>query len=182
MDAFRRDAFTLPPRGFTPLWPNLLWAAAVLFLFDVAIRRVAPDLDRIRQSLRAAYWKLRGETVLEPVEYMEKLKGRKAEVVEQMDRSRLAATRFEPPTLPSGTVVDEPLLGGDESPIRTRPARPSPSAEPGAPPSPPGDSYTNRLLKAKQKVWEERDKNDPEEGHARSIQRHTHPAARPSSG
>ncbi len=118
MDAFRRDAYTLPPRGFSPLWPNLLWLAAVLFLGDVAVRRVAPDVDRLRQSIRAAYWRLRGETVLEPVEYIEKLKGRKAEVAEQIDRSRLSATRFEAPTLPEGTVVDEPLLGGAESPTR----------------------------------------------------------------
>jgi hypothetical protein len=159
MDAFRRDAYTLPPRGFSPLWPNLLWLAAVLFLGDVAVRRVAPDVDRLRQSLRAAYWRLRGETVLEPVEYIEKLKGRKAEVGEQIDRSRLAATRFEAPTLPAGTVVDEPLLGGAESPARTRPSRPDPTVQPGAAQQPPpGDSYTNRLLKAKQKVWEERER------------------------
>lgn len=158
-DAFRRDAYTLPPRGFTPLWPNFLWLAALLFLGDVAIRRVAPDVDRVRQAFRTAYWRLRGETVLEPVEYIEKLKGRKAEVADQIDRSRLAATRFEPPTLPEGTVVDEPLLGGAEAP-RARPTRPE-SPQPGAsqPPPSPGDNYTNRLLKAKQKVWEEREKD-----------------------
>ncbi len=159
MDAFRRDAYTLPPRGFSPLWPNLLWLAAVLFLGDVAVRRVAPDVDRIRQSVRAAYWRLRGETVLEPVEYMEKLKGRKAEVNEQIDRSKLAATRFEPPTLPAGTVVDEPLLGGVRVAGHARPG-PTPRPSPAPPPQPtPGDSYTNRLLKAKQKVWEEREKD-----------------------
>ncbi len=158
VDAFRRDSYTLPPRGFTPLWPSLLWLASVLFLGDVAVRRVAPDVDRLRQSLRAAYWRLRGETVLEPVEYIEKLKGRKAEVAEQIDRSKLAATRFEPPTLPTGTVVDEPLLGGAETP-RTRPARPEPTSQPGAAQPPPGDNYTNRLLKAKQKVWEEWEKD-----------------------
>jgi hypothetical protein len=121
---------------------------------------VAPDVDRMRKSIVAGWKRFRGDVVPEPVEYIEKLKGRKAEVAEQIDRSRLAATRFEAPTLPEGTVVDEPLLGGVESPTRTRPTRPDPTVQPGATqPPPPGDSYTNRLLKAKQKVWEEREKD-----------------------
>jgi uncharacterized membrane protein len=159
LDPFRRDAYTTQPRGFSPLWPNLLWLAAILFLGDVAIRRVAPDLDRIKQSVRGLIGRFRGDVVLEPTEYMEKLKGRKAEVNEQLDRNKLASTRFEAPTLPPGTIVDEPLLGGPAPETRARPERPAtPRPGPAQPPPTQADSYTNRLLKAKQKVSDELNK------------------------
>ncbi len=163
IDSFRRDAYTTPPRGFSPLWPTLLWLSSILFLGDVAVRRVAPDVDRMRKSIVAGWKRLRGEEVAPPVEYMERLKGRKAEVVEGYDRSKYAATRFEPPPLPEGTVVDEPLLGGPEVVRRTGPARPGPATPtpPKEAPQSPGDSYTNRLLKAKNKVWEDRGKDGP---------------------
>ncbi len=160
-DSFRRDAYTLPPRGFSPLWPNMLWLASVLFLGDVAIRRVAPDVDRMKKSIAARWKRLRGEEVVEQTEYMEKLKGRKAEVVEQNDRTKFAA-RFDAPNLPEPNAVDEPLLGQSAMQTGPRPARTDPTVQSkpkDAPP--PGDSYTSRLLKAKQKVWEERDKDKP---------------------
>ncbi|WP_435016768.1 glutamine amidotransferase [Tundrisphaera sp. TA3] len=159
---FRRDKFTQTPRALTPLWPTLLWLAGVLFLGDVAVRRVSPDFARMRRQLLAQWEKLKGREVAPPVEYMEKLKGRKAEVADQIDRSR-AATRFEAPPPSSGppVVVDEPLLGGQAG--TSRPAdRPRPQSQaPGmapAGPQPEPESYANRLLKAKQKVWEEREK------------------------
>jgi hypothetical protein len=112
---FRRDQFTRTPQGFSPLWPLFLFFAAVTFLGDVAIRRVSPDFERMRKLALDQWQKLQGREVAPPVEYMEKLKGRKAEVSDQIERSR-AATRFEAPTPTEGTtpiVVDEPLLGGE---------------------------------------------------------------------
>jgi uncharacterized membrane protein len=159
-DVFRRDKYLQPPRSFTDLWPTLLWLAACLFLGDVAVRRVAPDVDRIKKLVADGWEKLRGREVAPATDYMEKLKSRKAEVDDQLDRSR-AATRFEAPPLPAGTVpVDEPLLTGASDPNRPRPA-PRPQPQPGLAPdqkSPAQESYTNRLLRAKQKVWEEREK------------------------
>ena len=32
------------------MWPTLLWLAACLFLGDVAVRRIALDVDRIKQA------------------------------------------------------------------------------------------------------------------------------------
>ena len=159
-DAFRRDPSLEPPKSYQDLWPTLLWLAAVLFLGDVAVRRVAPDVDRIRRAVRDRWQKLRGQEVAPPTEYMEKLKGRKAEVGEQLQRTR-AATTFEPPPLPTPSApLDEPLLGGPApgAPDTTA-ARPS---APGLAPeqrAPAPESYTDRLLKAKQKVWEEREKD-----------------------
>ncbi|MBV8311188.1 MAG: hypothetical protein JO344_12465, partial [Planctomycetaceae bacterium] len=147
------------PRAYTPLWPTLLWLATVLFLGDVAVRRVAPDVDRMRKAVADQWKKLRGQEVAPPVEYMEKLKSRKAEVGEQLDRSR-AATRFEA-SPPAATVLpDEPLPQGRAVVDAARAARVKPEGSSLAPEQQPPEheSYTNRLLKAKQKVWEEREK------------------------
>jgi len=165
---FRRDQYTQTPRGLAPLWPLLLFFSATMFLGDVAIRRVSPDFERMRKLARDQWEKLKGREVAPPVEYMEKLKGRKAEVNEQLDRSR-AATRFEAPP-PSDApaapgIVDELMLGGTPGP---RPAERRPQAQaPGmapAGPQPEAESYTNRLLKAKNKVWEDREKDGKDKG------------------
>ena len=142
---------------------NKPWQDKVRFLADVAVRRIAPDVARIRR-LAAEHWKkLRGQEVVPVAEYMEKLKSRKAEVGEQIDRSR-AASRYEAPPPASSDVIrviDEPLLNPDLA----NPERPKPAANPapttGLAPTPMAaapESYTNRLLKAKQKVWEDREK------------------------
>jgi uncharacterized membrane protein len=159
IDHFRRDANLINPRAYTTLWPDLLWLAALLFLGDVAVRRVAPDFERIRKSLADQWKKIRGQDVVPATEYMEKLKSRKAEVDDQIDRSR-AATRFEAPPVPV-TPTDEPLLDitGSTAERAPRPPAGQPSLAPDAPKAPEPESYTNRLLKAKQKVWEEREKD-----------------------
>jgi hypothetical protein len=133
--------------------------AAVLFLFDVAVRRVAPDFERMGKYLRARLEKLRGHEVAPPADYMEKLRSRKAEVDDEIERGR-AATRFEPPPVFTGTL-GEPLLEPD-APLEPK-AAPSAESRAGLAPSGPApevESYTSRLLRAKQKVWEERGKQD----------------------
>ncbi len=170
-DVFRRDPNLTPPSSMSDLWPPLLWLAACLFLADVAVRRVSPDFDRMRKNALDLWTKIRGQDVAPRVEYMEKLKGRKAEVTEQIERGR-SATRFEAPPVESPVIpellspVDEPLLGGPATegpkPPTSRPAnRPgmAPDTKDAAP-----ESYTNRLLKAKQKVWEDREKDKDRPG------------------
>ncbi len=161
-DVFRRDPSVPPPSSFKDLWPLLLLIAALTFLADVGVRRLAPDVDRIRRSVADGWKKLRGREVAPPAEYMEKLRSRKAEVGEQIDRGR-SATRFEPPPMPAAPTgpIGEPLLEGPTAggPAPPRPAAPTPGLAPQPPPQAPGESYTNRLLRAKQRVWEERDKD-----------------------
>ena len=164
VDVFRRDPSMAPPRSFRDLWPNFLWLAAVLFLGDVAVRRVAPDIDRIKKLVADNWQRLRGHEVEPDVEYMEKLRSRKAEVDEQLDRSR-AAVRFEAPVIPTDRPVgpiDEPLLtgAGDRPTTPQAPRTPKPGLTPDGKKAE-VESYTNRLLKAKQKVWEDRNKENP---------------------
>ncbi|MDE2506341.1 MAG: VWA domain-containing protein [Planctomycetota bacterium] len=166
VDHFRRDPNLKNPRGFRDLWPDFLWLAAVLFLGDVAVRRIAPDVGRMRRTLADNWKKLRGQEVAPRPEYMEKLRGRKAEVDQQLERSR-AATRYEaqPPAFLAANPdapLGEPLLDTNaaaaDRPRRNEPAKPAAGLAPTSK-APAPESYTNRLLKAKQKVWEDREKN-----------------------
>ena len=86
-------------------------------------------------------------------QYIQRLKSRKAEVSGQLDQLR-TATRFEPPSEAKGaadvtTVLDEAIA-----------KKPAPAAPPALTPEakPEQESYTERLLKAKKKVWEDREK------------------------
>jgi hypothetical protein len=168
IDHFRRDPNLINPRSFRPLWPALLWLAACLFLVDVAVRRIAIDVDRIRELAINEWKKLRGEEVAPASDYMEKLKSRKAEVDEQLDRTRGTTDEAVRPSVPSALFpasppsgpIGEPLLEGGAP---REPAAPAERRAPGmadAPKEPAKESYTNRLLKAKQRVWEEREKEN----------------------
>jgi hypothetical protein len=165
-DHFRRDPGLINPRAFAALWPTLLWLAACLFLGDVAVRRIALDVDWIKQTVANEWRKLRGQEIVTSSEYMDKLRSRKAEVDEQLERTR-GGPRSEtsPPPFPAAAPtgpIGEPILEGPEAQQHAAAARqaekisrpslaaPSPATE--------KQSYTDRLLRAKQRVWEEREK------------------------
>ena len=124
-DVFRRDPNVQPPRSYRPIWHWLLWSAALVFVGDVGVRRIAPDFDRIKRNLADSWQKIRGKEIAPREEYMEKLRSRKAEVGQQIDRSR-SATRFEAPTVPSpdsgpSPTSDPSVLGADRPAERPRP-------------------------------------------------------------
>ena len=159
-DAFRNDPDVNPfrhdlnpPPAMQDLWSTLVFLAVILFLFDVAVRRIALDLSRVRPAMLAAWGYVRGRQA-EPAQsdYMSKLRGRKAEVTRQLDRAH-RARRFEPSAdaALASDVVSEHAAGG-AAPPKTKPA---PQVAP-QPPSEPEETYTSRLLKAKQKVWKDK--------------------------
>ncbi len=84
---------------------------------------------------------------------MQRLQSRKAEVSDHIDQLR-AATRFEPsPEKPVDADVLEDAAKPSGEAKKEKPAAPSlgqPKAE--------VESYTERLLKAKKKVWDDREK------------------------
>jgi anthranilate/para-aminobenzoate synthase component I len=89
----------------------------------------------------------------EKAEYMDRLRSKKAEVSGELEQKR-AAARFEPtPDAPVDTSVIEAEMA-------------APSTQPKPPEAPKKglgaeqeeESYTSRLLKAKKKVWEDKDK------------------------
>jgi len=172
VDHFRRDPTLLNPRSFAALWPALLWLAACLFLGDVAVRRIALDVDWIKQSVANEWKKLRGQEAAPASDYMDKLRSRKAEVDEQLDRPRTAprpeTSALVLPDAPPAGPLGEPILEGAEAIERARAARdPEKASRPSlaaAAPQTEKQSYTDRLKRAKQRVWEERDKEN--EGNA----------------
>jgi uncharacterized membrane protein/Mg-chelatase subunit ChlD len=168
-DHFRRDPSLIIPSSFAALWPSLLWLAACLFLGDVAVRRIAIDVDRIKEAAIKEWQRLRGQDTATASDYLEKLRSRKAEVDEQLDRSRgTAAVRTEVapelfPTEPASGSLGEPILeAGEMQQPRPRAERTQAPGMAAGPKEPEKQSYTNRLLKAKQRVWEEREKEGGE--------------------
>ncbi len=163
VDHFRRDPGLINPHSLAPLWPALIWLAACMFLGDVAVRRIALDLDWIKLTIANEWRKLRGQEPAPATDYMDKLKSRKAEVGEQLDRSRTVSRReAEPlpfPTAAPGAEIGEPLLQAGTVRDYARPAEraQAPSIAASSAPAE-NQGYTNRLLKAKQRVWEEREK------------------------
>jgi len=145
---FRRDL--APAISNQSIWPWLIVVGNCLFLADVFVRRVQvnflwlmPMLVRLRDTV------LRREQAGPVPETMSRLRNRKREVREQIE-SRRTTARFEgtaesiDPSQPS--VVDTPAT-------KPRPQQEVESAEE----SPTEESYTERLLKAKKRVWEDRE-------------------------
>ena len=65
------------------------------------------------------------------------------------------------PATPASGPIGEPLLEGEDRPATaTGPAERKARGMADAPKEPAKESYTNRLLKAKQRVWEEREKDN----------------------
>jgi uncharacterized membrane protein/Mg-chelatase subunit ChlD len=138
------------------IWYYLLWLAAGVFFFDIFIRRVTvnfawlpPLAAKVRDKI------LRRESALPATEYMQRLRTKKDEVSQQLEQKR-AAVRFEPlPDQPVNVeVIDEQL----RTPLPSE-SKPKPSEIRGMAPdqAKEDDNYTSRLLKAKKKVWEDRD-------------------------
>ena len=152
VNTFRHD---LPKASASQdIWHLLLLAASCLLLGDVFIRRVHVHFGWVPPlAVRVRDFVLRREPPPIQPQYIQRLKSRKAEVSGQLDQLR-TATRFEPPSEAKGaadvtTVLDEAIA-----------KKPAPAAPPALTPEakPEQESYTERLLKAKKKVWEDREK------------------------
>ena len=148
-DTFRHDL----PKAVSSqeTWHWLLLVAVCLFLGDVFVRRVSVNLDWLPPLLvRVRDFVLRRQPGPAQPEYIERLKSRKAEVADHLEQLR-AATRFE---LPAQAPIDVKVL--DEVAPRAS-AGPSPAAPSMTPEKKEEETYTERLLKAKKKVWEDRE-------------------------
>jgi hypothetical protein len=137
------------------VWPLLLLIAGCVFFADVFVRRVALSFEWLGPVWRRSRdFVLRRQPEAEPDQRLQRLRSRKAEIGDQIDQRR-AAARFEP--TPDEEVdmaaVEEPEAKGQ--PASTRRAEPEPQAAA----EEDEDNYTSRLLKAKKKVWE--DKENP---------------------
>ncbi|NOY40272.1 MAG: VWA domain-containing protein [Planctomycetes bacterium] len=147
---FRRDL--KPAISDQSIWPWILVVGSCLFFADVFVRRVqvnflwlAPLLGRWRDFV------LRRQREAAIPETMSRLRSRKQEISQQIE-SRRATTRFE-----SAETEEAP----DPSTIATTTTKPGASPQKTVEPEeqPTEESYTERLLKAKRKVWHDRDQD-----------------------
>ncbi|GIW95583.1 MAG: hypothetical protein KatS3mg110_3624 [Pirellulaceae bacterium] len=141
-DSFR--ATLAPAVSIHDMWPWMLMVASVLFLVDVAVRRVHPDFGWVRRMANRWGWaKSRAEERTEELKQrLDRLRATKQAAEQQLD-DRRRAVRYAPD------------LGGAEEPPPEFPeverAAPPP-AQPSATPRTAQESYTERLLKAKQQA------------------------------
>jgi len=146
-NTFRRDLRRAS--SHQDVWQYLLLVAGCLFFFDVGCRRVAVSfgwVGPVAQRLWAVL--LRREPPPPREEYISRLRSRKLEVAQQIE-SRRAAVRFEPaPDAPATSEILTPEVAAPP---------PAPPSAPAAGLAPEGEqeTYTARLLKAKQRVWKE---------------------------
>lgn len=152
VNSFRKD---LPKATSSQeAWHLLVLVASLLFFYDVFVRRVTINLDWAKPYASRVRDKLLGrEPKPAQPEYLARLRSRKAEVNQQIEQ-RKAATRFEPqPDAPGSTsALDEELRGAGPAADKPRGTTPSSALQP----QKEEESYTDRLLKAKKKVWEDR--------------------------
>ncbi len=152
IDPFRHD---LPKATSNQdAWHYFLLAACCVLFGDVFCRRVHVHFDWVPPLAgRARDWILRRQPKVAAPEYMQRLQSRKAEVSDHFDQLR-AVTRFEPPPeTPVDAVVLEDAAkpsGEAKTEKRAAPSLGQPKAE--------AESYTERLLKAKKKAWDDREK------------------------
>jgi hypothetical protein len=146
VDTFRHGE--LPKATSTQdAWFYLVLVGSCLFFFDVFFRRVQVSLAWVGPLAGRI---LRRQPPPAQVETIERLRSRKAEVAGRIEQLRSDA-RFEPAAQPTASIEDlQPVTG------------PKPE-KPAAPPIAQKEkleeeSYTERLLRAKKRVWDDRGK------------------------
>ncbi|MEN6450987.1 MAG: VWA domain-containing protein [Thermoguttaceae bacterium] len=149
VDPFRHD---LPKAtNSQDAWHYFLLASCCVLFCDVFCRRVHVNFAWVPPLAAGARdWVLRRQPKAAVPEFMQRLQSRKAEVSDQLDQ-RHAAARFEPVSPPAGGVdpldeASQPVVLPDRP--AAAPTLDKPKAEEA--------SYTERLLRAKKKVWEDK--------------------------
>ena len=151
---FRRDEMTKPASGYQDIWPQLLAAAAFVFLTDVGVRRLAPDFSAILAKLRKPQPANSNQT--DAGAHLGRLKATK-------DQAR----QGQPQRQDSGSSEDfagrlarqaearqsESSAKPDSSSASVASATPQPTTQKPAE----SFSYTERLLAAKRKGWEDQE-------------------------
>ncbi|HMF11373.1 MAG TPA: hypothetical protein VKE94_03680, partial [Gemmataceae bacterium] len=139
-------------KSLQPIWFWLVFVSCILLLFDVAVRRIAVDPVAVVAGAQRIWDRLRGTAAPREAaaEFFERLRSRKAQIGQSLEQGR-SAQRFE-----GEATSAPPPPGADE----TRPAaEPRPAPRPAAPqPSEPKEDYASRLMRAKQRAMEEREK------------------------
>jgi uncharacterized membrane protein len=137
-----------------PIWPWLAVLAGVCLFFDISVRRIAIEPNKVTAAVRNWWLGLRGMApALATPEFIDRLQSRKAQVEETLDRSR-GTRRFE-----AGEAQASAPAGAEAGPAPPSAPRPQTAPQTIGPEKQhePAD-YAARLLRAKKRAMEERDK------------------------
>jgi uncharacterized membrane protein len=149
---YRRQGL-LGSRNLQPIWYWLVVLAGIGLLFDVGVRRIALDTHEIAGRFERIWKKLRGRALAPAAPaFLERLKSRKAEVAQDLDRTH-AARRFEAPV-----AVEDMPAPADATALESAPARPASPPKTETPAKEAEADFASRLMKAKKRVWEDRDR------------------------
>jgi hypothetical protein len=142
------------------IWYWLLALAGIGLFFDVAVRRIAVDPNIAAVKVQEEWQRLRGLRAAVPrtSQVLDRLKTRKDLVGEAIEKEK-AARRFEggdAPYAPPPIAGAGPMPGGPKPP-------PPPTQAPRVGPEAEGEpaDYGNRLLRAKRRAMQDRDKDNP---------------------
>jgi hypothetical protein len=150
-DLFRHTG--LPPsRNMQPIWHWLLLATGILLFFDVANRRIAVVPEEVAGKLRRVWERLRRReaAVSAAPQFLDRLKSRKAAVAETIAKG---SRRFE-----GEPATSAPPPGAAEALAESATSAPAPKPMAPAQKEAEAADYASRLMKAKRRVWEDRDK------------------------
>ncbi len=136
-------SFKKPIEARLPLWFWLLFAAGLVLLADVAVRRIAIDTNKVRNWCVRAWLRVRGQVIPEPEPpvLVGRLQTRKAQ-----DSTR-AARRFEAGPLAVGPVAPAVDASAPSTAVPPKPKEESP------------EEVMSRLARAKKKIMDERKKD-----------------------
>lgn len=144
-------------RSLQPIWFWLALVTAILLFLDVAVRRIAIEPMEVAGAAQRVWGRLRRRAAVADTtpQFLDRLKSRKAQISEALDKSR-AAQRFDAGDAP---IASAPA-GADAPTEAPKPLTRKPTAQPQISPDKEQEAvdYASRLLKAKKRVWEERDK------------------------
>jgi len=148
------------PHSQMPLTKPLMFLCIVLFLLDVAVRRVAVDFRAMARRVVALIRAARGQRKVDQT--LERLKARRAKLIEKLSSRKagaLASKRYEASAEYKG---DLPVAKATEPP---KPEPEKKKLEKAAPKkAAPTSSHIDRLLKAKQKAKDRKTDDDKDRG------------------
>ncbi len=152
-DPYRRDL--QPAKSVDSVWPMLVVLATVLFLGDVAVRRIQVDLratrDKLMSIVARVFWR---RPVADTPATLDRLRARKAAVQQQLSEQRYEPTGEATPIAVSTTRATTAIAS---SATRSQLAQNEPSGEQlDEPPV----SYTERLMRAKRAATRQRESRD----------------------
>lgn len=146
-------------RSLQPVWFWLLMLTAIVLFFDVAVRRIAIEPAAVVEPVQRFWDRLRGRTPApKQPEFFDRLRSRKAEISESLAKDK-AARRFDAGE-GGPTIVAPP--GADEMRETPKPTTPRPTKQP-EPTAEQGEDFASRLMKAKKKAMEGRDRKKDEQ-------------------